>query len=448
MISFTALLLLGTAAPHPIETAAAHEPPPAPATAHAAPVAEEEAPHAEPHVPPAEDHAPAPEPAEEPAQADPGHAAEPVAAPRGKPSKTEQAEIHQSLLRIGDAKITQGDTGAAIIAFRQVAESRPAPDTALAALMGLARAYTKAGETVKAIATYEHLLKNFDAGSTAPVANLEAGRLLREVGSGNLALARFYSVIHTSLKLTSAELENYREVVRTAQLEIAETHLQMGNYDEATRFFKRFNLLEVSDTDRAWARFRIARAQILGGQQLAATATLRAFITSYPDNEHTPEAHFLLATLLDELNQPEKALEVTVALLQRESQYSDTDRGRWRRWQQRTGNQLANTYYTRGDFRSALILYQSLLALDHAPDWAIPLLYQQGLCFERLRQPDRAAESYGALIALGQKNVPADLGDMVRMAEWRTKQIKWWQETEQAMHLLDPAVDPTVLPPT
>jgi tetratricopeptide (TPR) repeat protein len=355
------------------------------------------------------------------------------------------SSLTQSLLRIGEIKLAVGDSAAAIIAFRQVAESRPAPAEAVAALLGLARSYDAAGESVKAVATYEHLLQKYRDDPQTPTILLEDGRILRRIGSSKLALARFYSVIHTSLKLTHGDGSDYRKLVQAAQFEIAETHLQSGDYEAAIRFFKRFELLDVSAADRAWAQFKVARALMLADHKTEAVTSLQDFITRNPTNENTPEAHFLLSSLLDQMGQHDESLRVTLSLLQSEHAKSQGNQARWRQWQQRTGRQLANTYYERGEFNSAFSLYRALADLDSSPAWRLPQLYQQGLCLERLMQYAQALETYATLIEDAGETMPTDLAEIVRMAEWRRDQINWWQLTQQNLQALNPS-DPAPTP--
>jgi tetratricopeptide (TPR) repeat protein len=348
------------------------------------------------------------------------------------------AEIErESLLRIGEAKLTSGDFESALVAFRQVAQADPPVESAIAALLGMARTYTQQGELIKAVASYEYLLKTFEVGAHTPTANLEAGRILRDLGSDKQALARFYSVIHTTLRLTETDQGGYREVVRTAQFEIAETHLRAGDYESAARFFKRFELLDVQPEDRAWAQFKAARAMELSGQSREAITAYRSFIERNPGNEHTPEAHFLLASLLEADDQHRESLEVTLALLQHEQARSHEDQSRWRHWQKRTGNQLAAAFFARGEFNSALVLYRALALLSEDPSWRLPLVYHQGICYERLLDYPLALAAYSVI--LDHVEQASGFSDLGRMAEWRRDQISWRRDTHQNIReLLSP----------
>ncbi len=277
----------------------------------------------------------------------------------------------------------------------------------------------------------------------APIAFLELGRTLRELGSPKLAIARFYSVLQTAIRFSEGDADSYRRLALTAQFEIADTHLATGNYEEAVRFFNRLNLLDLSEADRARARFKSALARVKAGDRPAAVLVLQAFIAETPDDPNSPEARFLLATVLGEIGRSEEALQVTLALLRHEHGHATEDATRWRTWQQRTGNQLANEFYGRGDFASALLLYRALVPLDAAPGWSLPVLYQVGLCQERLLQTYDALATYREITKRIDEK-PGDFGDLARMVAWRVQQLTWLEQTQADLGTLLIFAPPTV----
>lgn len=358
-----------------------------------------------------------------------------------------EAEERASLMRIGELKLAAGDAASALIAYRQIATTAVDEAEEARALLGLARAHRLAGDGVKAAATYEHLVKTLPDCAELPTALLELGRTLRDLGSPKLAIARFYSVINSTLKLPEAESNRYRSIVRTAQFEIAETHLSSGNYPEAVRFFNRLDLLDLAPSDRARARFKAAQSRIYAGDKTGAVTALTVFIAQDPGDTHSPEARFLLAQLLGELGRREESLRVTLELLNNERARSDKS-GNWLAWQRRTGNQLANQFYQQGEFVSALQLYRSLDALDSTPAWRVPVLYQLGLCQERMDQSAAALEAYSQIQKLAGANPPANLAEIVRMAAWRSTQIAWALSTRTQIQDLGPKPAPLAAIPT
>lgn len=367
----------------------------------------------------------------------PAAPAVPAAATEESPPDPRRQE-YADLMRLGEKKLVARDTESALIAFRQ--SLRLAKDEEVApALINLARAHRLAGDGVKATATYEHLLREHPDWNGVPTALLELGRTLRELGAPRLAIARFYSVIQSTLRLPEAETEHYRRLVRTAQFEIAETHLATGNGAEAARFFLRLDLLELAPADRARARLRAAQAQLLAGDRTAAIATLTRFLTQNDHATEAAEARFLLARLYLEDGRREDALRVTLDLLRAAA--STDDIAAWRGWQQRAGDFLAQRLKEEGQPHSALLLYRALALLDPSPAWRAPALYQIGLCLEQLEQPAEARTTYAELVGLlGAEPGPAH-ADLLRMAKWRDEQLEWAGRVNGEIRRLSPTPD-------
>lgn len=355
--------------------------------------------------------------------------------PAALPAAENLQELHASLLRLGENKLAEGDLDAARIAFETVGRESEDPAASVAALHGLARTYRSAGHLVRAVATLEHILADYPGNPLIPLVLLDLGRTLRELGSPRLALARFYSVLHSTLKLPAASASAYRRIARTAQFEIAQTHSIMGNHAEAARFYERLDLLDLAPVDRARARFQAAVARVHTGDRRAAIAALEQFLRAEPDSTFGPEARFLLATTLAEDERPAEALAVTLELLREAQRLHGADTATWRTWQRRTGNQLANDFFQRGDFLSALRLYEALATLDPDPAWRLPVLYQVGLCLERLLRYDEAATTYRIITDL----TAAEPAEIIAMARWRLEQLDWWSRTNQHLKRLHPS---------
>ena len=349
------------------------------------------------------------------------------------------AQEAKGLLNLGTGLTERADYAAAEIAFRQILDRRDfsATDRNLA-LLGLARMYRKQGTYIKAAAIYERFLKDHPEDPRTPEVMLDLGRTLRAMGAHKLALSRFYNVINSTLKLTSDGFSTYQLLARTAQFEIAETLYESGDFAEAGKFFLRLRLLDLAPADRARAHFKAACAQRLNGDHETAAATLRAYLEQWPADEHVPEARYLLAATLRQLNRPEEALAATLALLQAESAQPGTDARRWAYWQRRTGNQLANEFFQAGDTLNALAIYRGLASLAPEPAWRLPVLYQIALCQERLRQTDDARATYAAIRdalapAEGAPAPTPELTELARMAAWRLSQLDWRDQTDHRL---------------
>jgi len=392
----------------------------------------ESAPLVAPANPPAPSSKPEPVTTAAPAKAPAASAPEPVATPsESKPldrygSSDVSAKEGQGLVNLGGSLTDRGDYVAAEIAFRQVLNGNAPVDATKSALLGLARMHRKQGALTKAAAIYERYLKDYPTDERVPDALLDLGRTLRDMGAPRLAIARFYNVINSTLKLpTKGGFEHYQLLAKTAQFEVAETHFQSGEYVEANKFFSRLRMLDLAPVDRARAHFKAAYSLELAGDLEGAAGSLRSYLEQWPDDENVPEARFLLATTLRKLNRPQESLAATLELLRAEKSRSAADAKRWNYWQRRTGNQLANEFFDSGDFVNALAIYHGLAAISEDPAWRTPVTYQIALCYERLGDIDRACNTYRGIVESAGPNPSPEVADIARMAAARLAHIDW-----------------------
>lgn len=360
-------------------------------------------------------------------------ATQPEAAPAGQVSSALpiSPEEVEGLLKLAASLTDRSDFEAAEIAYFQLLRSPQTPPPQLKiAVLGLGRMYRRQGALTKAAAVYERFLKDNPLDERAPDALLDLGRTLRALGLHKSAIARFYSVLNSTLKVTGGNFEHYQLLAKTAQFEIAQTHFEAGDFAAAAKFFTRLRLLDLAAADRARAHFMSAYSQRLQGELETAASTLRAFIDQAPADENVPEARHLLAVTLRELGRPHEAMAATLELLQAEKVRTAQDPKRWTYWQRRTGNQLANEFYEAGDILHALSIYEGLHEISLDPVWRLPVLYQIALCAERLGSLDRARAALKQVIAGGETGA-GDLAELAKLARWRLEHLGWREEMDR-----------------
>jgi tetratricopeptide (TPR) repeat protein len=358
----------------------------------------------------------------------------------------------RGLVNLGTSLTERGDFAAAEIAFRRIMNDRRYHEPEQRdALLGLARMYRRQAVFTKAVAVYEKFLKLYSDDARVPDALLELGRSHRALGAHKNAINRFYNVINSTLKLPPESYEHYQLLAKTAQFEIAETHFETGNFAEAAKFFDRLRLLDLAPEDRARAHFKAAGSLLNAGELEAATAKLTQFLEQWPGDANAPEARYQLALTLRKLGRTEQALAITLALLRDEHSNAAADPKGWAYWQRRTGNQLANDFFQNGDTLSAVTIYESLARLSPENNWRLPIIYQTGLCYERLRQTDRATKAYREIVeavaGLAGGEPAGELGELARMANWRIGQIEWSGQTERQLHQFFSAATPAAPTP-
>lgn len=345
----------------------------------------------------------------------------------------------RGLINLGTSLTERGDYAAAEIAFRRIMNDRGfAQPEQRDALLGIARMYRRQAIYTKAAAVYEKFLKLYSDDPRVPDALLELGRTQRAMGAHRNAINRFYNVINSTLKLPPESYEHYQLLAKTAQFEIAETHFETGNFAEAAKFFDRLRLLDLAPEDRARAHFKAACSLLNAGELDQATGKLTQYLEQWPADTNVPEARYFLALTLRKLGRTEDALAITLALLRDEQNNAVADPKGWAYWQRRTGNQLANDFFQNGDTLSAVAIYEGLARLSTDNNWRLPIIYQTGLCYERLRQTERATKAYRDIVESVAGNsgtaTSPELAELARMANWRIGQIEWSGQTERQLH--------------
>jgi TolA-binding protein len=348
-------------------------------------------------------------------------------------------EIAKSLLVLAQRNFARGDRDAAETAYVEALNTSGDATVTMEALLAYADFLRQTGRDTRAAAIYEKFIATYPSAPNTPMVYIFLGRTLRDMGAFNLAQARFYAVLNSTLAVSPENIQRYRDLAQLAKFEIAETYYQQGDFASAGKFFGRIKLLDLPPEDRARASFREAYAFYLDGKLEQAAAALRTYLDAYPQHSSNQEGRYLLCMSLRRLGLNQEALAETLTLLRSAHATADTERDRWTYWQRRTGNQLANDFYEQGDFTAALTIYQTLSDLRADPAWRWPALYQVGLCYERLRQADRAASVYRDILAESAAAEKAGTlpngptGEVRRMAEWRLGQIDWVGTVEASM---------------
>lgn len=344
-------------------------------------------------------------------------------------SWAERLAMAESLLRIAERKHENHQDEDARLSLKALLELHPGEELEIQGLRLLAESYRSSEDLPRAAAILERLIADYPADPCTPENLLALGRIYREMGVTKLALARFYSVLNSTLKLSEDNLEHYQLVARTAQFEIAETHLATGHYEEASEYFRRLSLLDLAPEDRARAQFKAASSLFLAEDWKAAGTALQRFLQNTPNNDDFPEAYFLLSFCYQRTDRHEESLRVALKLFDKNLEAQTTSPMNWRYWQRRIGNQLANEFFSKGQLTYALKLYDQLASITPEPEWRAPALYQVAVTAERLGLYPRADEAYSEVEALA-KQFP-QLAEIGEMATWRRENLAWTLEFER-----------------
>ncbi|MCG8527683.1 MAG: tetratricopeptide repeat protein [Opitutales bacterium] len=308
-------------------------------------------------------------------------------------------------------------------------------------LLTLGEIYEERDSPALLIALYEKFIMEFPRDKEIPKIFLRLGHMYREAGATNTALAKFYNVLNVALNVPIDELKDYQEVSHRAQLEIAETFFASGSYEKAAKFFKRLLRVELVDEDREMVMFKYAYTLYLSRNFTDAIISLGTFVNEFENSDYTGEARYLLSDSYTQLNDPKAALRETLTLLSAEADKINKNPEAWLYWKKRTGNQLANQFYHTSNFLDALTIYKAMVDLSNNPEWRWPVLYQIGLCYEKLEMKPKAMESYDQIVQddqIGEQETMEDatLASIYEMAGWRRDRLDMDINTEVSLKSL------------
>lgn len=261
---------------------------------------------------------------------------------------------------------------------------------------------------------------------------LRQGLLYRKMGLNGMAVNKFYSVMTAALVIQAERFDHYQRLVLQAQTEVAETFLQAGNYARARDSLVKLLKLDAPSLNRPQVQFKLVRVlSHLGNPQDLAGAA-RDYLERYSAEAEAPEVRYLLSSALKEQGREQESLEQVLLLLQQRPT-TGLDPALLAHWQQRAGNEIANQLYRGGDYLRALEVYSALASLYEALAWRGPALYQIGLIYEKLGQPEKAGELYQQILGRdpeAQASNQTSLKTLMELARWRSQFLHWRQEAE------------------
>ena len=280
---------------------------------------------------------------------------------------------------------------------------------------------------------YAQYLQKWPDDQYVPEVLLRQGHLFREQGLNRLALTKYYAVMTSALALKHDRLDYYARLVIEAQTQIAETHFRLEKFPEAADFFARLLKLDSPFINKQDCQYKLIGSLVNSSRFEEAIAKGTDFLSRYPESPEQPEVRFHLANALKQLGRNNESMAQVLALLREQSAKARTNPQVWAYWQQRTGNVIANQLFREGDYTRALEIYLGLARLDASPAWQLPVSYQIGMTYERLWQPQKAVETYHAIVQrepeLGTNATPG-LKAVVDMARWRAGFVQWQSKAE------------------
>ena len=266
-------------------------------------------------------------------------------------------------------------------------------------LKHLAQFALDSGANAKAQQIYSQLVSRYPLHPDTPSILYRQGVLYRKIGATELALSKFHAVMSTVVSLQVKDISTYRSLVLLAQTEIADTFLMAGQFDRAADYYRRVLKLGDSDLNEAQIRLKLVKAVFELKDWKGVLAEGQLCIERAALSSQIAEVRFLMAEAYRKLGMRQEAIQQTLELLNTEQERASKDPDNWSYWQKRTGNKLANELYEQGDYLNALLIYETLFKLPGNAEWHSQALYQIGLIYERMFQPDRASAAYSEILS-------------------------------------------------
>jgi tetratricopeptide (TPR) repeat protein len=141
----------------------------------------------------------------------------------------------------------------------------------------------------KAIAVGERIHQMFPTDPATPELLLKLGRLYRDTGAYDLAVARFYNVLNAALRVDQAEFAKYQDYSMQAQFEIAQTFMTSGDYQQAGRMYMLLDRLELTPAQKAHAEFEGMYCNFLGADYEGTVKEARQFREAVSGTDYAPQ---------------------------------------------------------------------------------------------------------------------------------------------------------------
>jgi tetratricopeptide (TPR) repeat protein len=352
-----------------------------------------------------------------------------------EPGDSKQADL-EAMLNWGRQMKREKNAAAAESAFITLLEDTAPEAMQRTAMLELALLAQEGQQPGRAQQIYAQYLDRFPDDPSVAEVCLRQGLLYRQMGTPNLALAKFYAVMTTSLRLKLDRLDYYQRLVLQAQTEIAETFYLQGKFGEAAEYLGRLLKLENPQLNKPQVVYKMIRSLAAMNRHTEVVAQAESFLARYAEAAEVAEVRFLLADALKKLGRTREATQQVLVLLESQQTTATNRPNNWIYWQQRTGNEIANQLYKEGDYLNALTIYQQLAQLNDSAGWQLPVWYQMGLVYERLMQPGKAVELYDRILQhekeLDSAQRTPSLDTVLDMARWRKEQLQWQVKTEAA----------------
>jgi len=349
-------------------------------------------------------------------------------------AEPERLKKFQLQLDLGLEQRRQKSTREAVQILTGLLQANAPEEIQRLALFELALVEQDDNKLLRAEQIFGQYLHNYPEDPSVPEVILRQGLVYRQLGVNSLAISKFYAVMSSALRLKLQNVDYYKKIVLQAQIEIADTYYQEGNYEEASDFFNRLLKAANIDLDRVQIQYKLVHSLSYTTNNIETIAQAQTFLDLYTNVAEVPEVRFFLASSLKKVGRNNDSMKQVLLLLESQEENARKNPEIWTYWQRRAGNEIANQLFKEGDYLSALQIYLSLAELDKSPAWQMPVWYQTALVYEQLQQWSKATAMYLRIMDRRKELTEAastpSLVSLLDMAKWRKDYIDWMQKAK------------------
>lgn len=337
------------------------------------------------------------------------------------PKVAQAEELHQALFLLGDALLQQEKNAEAAAALKQFVDVAKGDTLEAQFKLGLAQLRAeKPDEAAQALAK----VASGPADSPWVVrAQFEHGQLLYKQGKGDAAAA--------SLAKVAAAADAPEEIAAPAAYLLGWVDFDAKRYPEAAAKWTQLVEKYPKHSLAADAQFQRGAALKEAGQHEAALAALTDYVKQNPEGQHVAQARQLAASSLTALERFDEASAMLAALAGDEKNATDAvlyDLA----WSHRAKKdnaaaaqayrllltrfpdsklapaakaELAEFLYADKKYDEAVKLLEDVIADEKAePKTVAAATYRLGWCYQKLKQPEKAAATFTAFAAKNEKS--------------------------------------------
>lgn len=274
---------------------------------------------------------------------------------------------------------------------------------------------------------------------------LRLGNIYQELNIPDRAIYYYFSLIQRAIAIPPEKLEVYRKYMFFAEMGIANAYIEKKDSAKALEYLEKIKIEGVPEAIVASILYKKAVCAYQSFQYEQAMNTLEDFCNRFENNEHAPEAYYLLSKIYQIKHVKNKLMPHVLKLLQLGQQKRIEQKTYWEDWdrrQKQVAQDVSQYFYDNNEIMDALKIYQALVQLDLRAEWQWPILCKIGLCYERMGLIIKSKAAYSLLANCNESwqgqtlTITPTLQAYKTQAEWHLDQLNQYEKQKLMLEAL------------